>query len=202
MNSYIATIHRRIFAKLIDYFLIGMITSLFAVQFSLSGVEDAVYISLSTYLMIIFAIPFLYSFTFLVLTQQTPGKWLMQIKVVPIGQLGKDIDVAQVFLRSLSEHLLGFIGIAYFIPVLWRYDRRHWGDLFSDTVVVQIPPRERKTKIYPLTGLFLFFIFIIPAMESFSNVFDRVDWGNRRIVVEQSNIFDELFQLEEDVLSD
>ena len=199
MNSYIATVNRRVLAKLVDYALIGILTSFFIMNVQLSGTDQFVYISIYKYLMIVFAVPFVYDFTFLVFLQQTPGKWVMQIKVAPIGKLGKEIDLHQAFLRSLSEHLLGFIGLAYFIPVLWRYDRRHWGDCLSDTIVVQVPPRMTKSKTYPLVGVLLFLIFAIPAMESFSTLIDHIDWKNQRIGIESTSFFDEIIQIEDDV---
>lgn len=202
MNSYVATLSRRVCAKLIDSLLIAVIVWIVAINGPISGTDELIYLSLVKYLYVVFLIPFVYDLLFLIWLQQTPGKWMMQLKVVPIGRLGDMVSVSQAFLRSLTEHLLGFLGIAYFIPVLWRFDRRHLGDLISETVVVQVPPRSSPTKIYPVFSIILLLLFLMPAMQSFSRLVDQIDWQNQRIVIDYSDVFDDILQLEEDLATE
>lgn len=201
MNSYIATSRRRIFAKMIDFVLIAVVVGMMALGHELVGSDEIVFISLDKYLMTIFFIPFLYDLLFLYLIQSTPGKWLMQLRVVPLGNLGGQLSFTHVFLRSLSEHLLVVIGFGFYLTAYFRYDRRHWGDLLSETIVVQEVPRLTRVQVYPFLASIVFLIYTYAGLISFYEVSERIDWRNRRIQVMSDQLFDQIFEMEDDLIS-
>jgi uncharacterized RDD family membrane protein YckC len=84
----------------------------------------------------------LYNVSFWWLTGQTPGKWLLGIKVVPLE--GGRLKLGQAVLRCFA-YLLS--ALPFYLGFLWMLgpQRRGWHDKIADTEVVYVA-RRRQTK--------------------------------------------------------
>ena len=84
----------------------------------------------------------LYNVSFWWLTGQTPGKWLLGIKVVPME--GGRLKLGQAMLRCFA-YLLS--ALPFYLGFLWMLGprRRGWHDKIADTEVVYVT-RHRQPK--------------------------------------------------------
>jgi uncharacterized RDD family membrane protein YckC len=84
----------------------------------------------------------LYNVGFWWLTGQTPGKWLLGIKIVPMD--GGRLKLGQAMLRCFA-YLLS--ALPFYMGFVWMLgpQRRGWHDKIADTEVVYVA-RRRQTK--------------------------------------------------------
>lgn len=119
----------------------------------------------------------IYEILGLVLFQTTLGKYLFNLKVesTVVGSEGK-ISCSQAFLRVLGSWFHFLFSWAPFVSALFRYDRRHWLDLYSETRVViqpqyqskstfQLTLSQRRSRLFPVLGTLLFVFYFWTGIE-------------------------------------
>ncbi|MGZ3768909.1 MAG: RDD family protein [Bdellovibrio sp.] len=182
MNSYyIPSTWKRLIARGIDS-IIGTLLyfPFFKSLLLLVFTDQDVTISLSS-LLIMFLIPAIYEFIFLVLMQATPGKWLMGLKVVPFHDVSGHLDWRQCLMRPLVERLSLFFSLAIYALAFFRYDRTHLADWIAETRVVQGTPRPTRTKIRWFIGSILILMNFSEGLRSSSHILSVIDWSSGQV---------------------
>lgn len=180
-NVYVASTWRRLTAQAVDSVLRILFYLPFAKAFFLLVfTDDEVRISLGS-LLIIFLIPAVYEFIFLMLMQATPGKWLMGLKVVPFSNAAEKLTLAHCVLRPLTERLTFFFSWALYATAFFRYDRTHVADWVAETRVVQFEPRRRHPRLRWILGSFLILIYLYDGLMSSRHLLQSIDWNRRDV---------------------
>ncbi|MEK2645349.1 RDD family protein [Bdellovibrio sp. BCCA] len=180
-NIYVPSTYRRLVAQAVDslirvVFYLPFAKALFALIFT----EEEVLISLG-HLLLMFLIPAIYEFVFLVLMQATPGKWLMGLKVVPFSNPAQKLHWGQCILRPLTERLSLFFSWAIYAAAFFRYDRTHIADWVAETRVVQFTPRRKRAGLRWFLGSLLIIFYIYDGLHSAKNLIHVIDWENRQV---------------------
>lgn len=180
-NVYVPSTFRRLIAQGIDQavrliFYIPFLKSFFLLIFT----DDPVRVSFYT-LGLMFLIPAIYEFIFLVMMQATPGKWFMGLKVVPFSHSNEALDWRQCVLRPLTERLTFFFSWAVYALAFFRYDRTHLADWVAETRVVQFKPRSSRANVRWVTGSLLIFLYVYEGLVSSAAVLRVVDWQNKQV---------------------
>lgn len=201
MNYYIPSTWRRLMAKGVDSVIRFVFYLPFAKPFFLLFFSDEkVTISLLSFF-IIFMIPAVYEFIFLVTMQATPGKWLMGLKVVPFYDVSAKLDWRQCVLRPLVERLSFFFSLAVYATAFFRYDRTHMADWVAETRVVQFSPRPTAAKIRWFVGSALIVLHLIEGFQSASRILSVIDWNGYKVELREivnAEAADEELELESD----
>lgn len=160
--------------------------------------EEPIHISLWQ-LFVIFMIPAVYDFVFLVLMQGSPGKWFMDLKVVPATQPEQALSLEQCFLRPLVARLTFFFSWAIYALAFFRYDRTHLCDWVAETRVVQSTPRPRRAQLRPFVGALFVCLYISEGLSSAAAVIKQIDWKAHQVDVRAIlNIQDMMSELDQD----
>ncbi|WP_295905815.1 RDD family protein [uncultured Bdellovibrio sp.] len=180
-NIYVPSTYRRLAAQAVDSlirvaFYLPFAKALIALIFT----EEEVLISLG-HLLLMFLIPAVYEFIFLVLMQATPGKWLMGLKVVPFSNPTQKLHWGQCILRPLTERLSLFFSWAIYAAAFFRYDRTHVADWVAETRVVQFVPRRKRAGLRWFLGSLLIIFYIYDGLHSAKNLIHVIDWQNRQV---------------------
>lgn len=180
-NVYVPSTWRRLFAHLIDQvirmaFYLPFAKAFFLLLFT----EDEVNVSLLQ-LFLLFMVPAVYEFVFLVLMQATPGKWLLGLKVVPFSNAQEKLDWQQCVLRPLTERLTLFFSWALYATAFFRYDRTHAADWVAETRVVQFVPRQSRARIRGILGTFLVLIYLYDGYVTSRDLIEVIDWQNHQV---------------------
>ncbi|WP_291516217.1 RDD family protein [Bdellovibrio sp. ArHS] len=180
-SVYVPSTIRRLIAHAIDQvvrliFYIPFLKPFFLLIFT----DDQVPVSFFT-LALLFLIPAIYEFIFLVVMQATPGKWFMGLKVVPFSNPKEALDWRQCVLRPLTERLTFFFSWALYALAFFRYDRTHLADWVAETRVVQFKPRVTRAQIRWITGSLLVFLYVYEGLVSSAAVLRVMDWQNKRV---------------------
>ncbi|MFS4459755.1 RDD family protein [Bdellovibrio sp. HCB2-146] len=178
---YVPSTWRRLGANFIDQVLsLLMYLPFGGVFFKLFFTEEDVFISIFQ-LIILFFIPVIYDFIFLVLMQATPGKWMLGLKVVPRENPVQPLEVAQCLLRPLTGRLSFFFGWAIYALAFFRYDRTHLCDWVAETRVVQFQPRPERTRLRWFLGLLFVISYAYEGLVSSSHMLQQVQWANNQV---------------------
>lgn len=180
-SVYIPSTWRRLAAKGIDsllrsVFYLPFVKSFFLLVFT----DEEVTVSLGR-LFIMFIVPAIYEFVFLILMQATPGKWMMGLKVVPFGNASEHLDWRQCVLRPLVERMSFFFSFAVYALAFFRYDRTHLADWIAETRVVQLSPRHSKTKIRWVLGSIIVLANVFEGVSSSSRILSLIDWEKGQV---------------------
>lgn len=180
-NIYVPSTWRRLTAQAVDSLIRVVFYLPFAkALFTLAFTDEEVLVSLG-HLLLMFLIPAIYEFIFLVLMQATPGKWLMGLKVVPFSNPSEKLHWSQCVLRPLTERLSLFFSWAIYAAAFFRYDRTHVADWVAETRVVQFTPRPQRAGIRWFLGTLLVIFYIYDGMHSAKNLIQVIDWENRQV---------------------
>lgn len=147
------------------------------VFFRLILTEDDVYLRLPQ-LALLFLIPAVYDFIFLVMLQATPGKWLMGLKVVPFSNSSGKLEWTQCLLRPLTARLSFFFSWAIYAVAFFRYDRTHLCDWLAETRVVQKTPRMVLPRLRWIAGTVLVILYAYEGLVSSQIILKAIDWSN------------------------
>lgn len=178
-NAFVPSTWRRFFAYGIDQLVILPFYLPFAgIFFRLMFSDDDVYISL-TQLFILFLMPAIYEFVFLVMLQATPGKWLLGLKVVPANNSAEKLHWSQCLMRPLVGRLSLFFSLAVYALAFFRYDRTHLCDWVAETRVVQGSPRPKPARLRWILGTLLVLGYVYEGLASAQLILNTIDWGNR-----------------------
>ncbi|WP_373999618.1 RDD family protein [Bdellovibrio bacteriovorus] len=180
-NVYVPSTFRRLMAQGIDQavrliFYIPFLKPFFLLIFT----DDQVPVSFYT-LGLMFLIPAIYEFIFLVMMQATPGKWFMGLKVVPFSHPTETLDWRQCILRPLTERLTFFFSWAVYALAFFRYDRTHLADWVAETRVIQFKPRTSRAKVRWVTGSLLIFLYVYEGLVSSAAILRVMDWQNKKV---------------------
>ncbi|MGZ3772195.1 MAG: RDD family protein [Pseudobdellovibrionaceae bacterium] len=180
-NVYIPSTWRRLFAKGLDFlfrsiFYFPFIKYFFLLFFT----EEEVTISLAS-LLVMFLMPAVYEFVFLLFMQATPGKWLFGLKVVPLRNSAGSLDWRQCVLRPLTERLTIFFSLSIYAFAFFRYDRTHIADWVAETRVVQVIPRLKRTKIRWFLGTLFVAVNLVEGVSSAAKMLSAVDWNKGQV---------------------
>lgn len=178
-NAYVPSTWRRFFAYGIDQMVIlPFYLPFVGIFFRLLFTEDDVIVTLLQ-LFILFLIPALYEFVFLVMMQATPGKWFMGLKVVPAANSAEKLHWSQCLLRPLTGRLSFFFSWAIYAVAFFRYDRTHLCDWAAETRVVQGSPRATRARVRWILGLVFVWLYAYEGLVSARMILNSVDWSNR-----------------------
>ncbi len=187
-SVYVPSTWRRLVAQGIDQIIRLLFYIPFMKSFFLLVMTDEdVRISLGSFVLM-FLIPAIYEFIFLVLMQATPGKWLMGLKVVPFANSAAALDWRQCVLRPLTERLTFFFSWAVYAVAFFRYDRTHLADWVAETRVVQFHPRITRAKIRWILGSLLLIFYVYDGIITSKEILKQIDWAHRQ--VELRSLFD------------
>lgn len=197
-NAYVPSTVRRLVAWGIDQvvrlpFYLPFAKSFFLLAFT----EEDVHISL-VHLFLIFMVPAIYEFVFLVIMQATPGKWVMGLKVVPFSNPDEKLEWQQCVLRPLTERLSFFLSWAVYALAFFRYDRTHLADWVAETRVVQGTPRMTRARVRWFLGTLLVLGHVYEGLVSSSSILQSIDWSHGQVELRSLIEIDSL----EDVMDD
>ncbi|MFM6927056.1 MAG: RDD family protein [Bdellovibrio sp.] len=178
---YVPSTWKRLAALTIDQMMILPFYLPFAKKFfSVFFTDDDVYLSL-VQLLVLFMVPALFEFLFLVVMQATPGKWIMGLKVVPQENPFAELHWAQCVMRPLAGRLSFFFAWGIYALAFFRYDRTHLADWLAETRVIQFVPRVRRAKVRWIWGLFFVLMYSYEGLNYSSAVLNEIDWGNHQV---------------------
>lgn len=181
VDIFIPSTWRRLFAFFIDQFFIFFFYLPFAGTFSrIFFTDEDVYVSLIQ-LFVLFMVPAVYEFVFLMILQATPGKWLLGLKVVPAHNADAELHTFQCALRPLTSRLSFFFAWAIYALAFFRYDRTHLADWVAETRVIQFKPRAERPKIRWIIGSLLFVSYLFEGLNYSMAVLQQIDWKNHKV---------------------
>lgn len=149
------------------------------VFFRLMFSDEDVYVSL-TQLLILFLMPAVYEFVFLVMMQATPGKWVFGLKVVPANNSAERLHWTQCLMRPLMGRLSLFFSVAIYALAFFRYDRTHLCDWVAETRVVQAQPRVKPARLRWFLGTLLVITYAYEGLVSSKLFLNSIDWSHRQ----------------------
>lgn len=196
-EAYFPSTWRRLFA----YFIDQGISLLFYLPFAgsvykLVFTTEEVYLSVVE-LLVLFLMPAIYEFVFLLLMQRTPGKAVCGLWVVPFSNVSEKLDWRQCVLRPLVGRLSFFFSWSIFALAFFRYDRTHLADWVAETRVVQNSKRESAPKIRWFVGLILVVAYAYEGLVSSSAVINSIDWVNLQVELRSALFVDEMLEIPE-----
>jgi uncharacterized RDD family membrane protein YckC len=83
-----------------------------------------------------------YSVAFWAWRGQTPGKMLLNIKIIRTD--GSSLSIGYAVLRYLGYLISGFVFLLGFIWIAFDARKQGWHDKIADTFVVKLPPPTRE----------------------------------------------------------
>lgn len=179
-SAFVPSTWRRFFAYGIDQIISLPFYLPFAGVFlKLIFTEDDVILTLLQ-LFLLFLIPAVYEFVFLVMMQATPGKWFMGLKVVPAGNFTEKLHWSQCLLRPLTGRLSFFFSWGIYALAFFRYDRTHLCDWAAETRVVQDKPRATQARLRWVTGLLFVCLYSYEGLASAKMILKSIDWSERQ----------------------
>ncbi len=180
-DIYVPSTWKRLFAFGIDQFFILLFYIPFAKTFvQLFFTDEDVYVSLWK-LLVMFLVPALYEFLFLMILQATPGKWMLGLRVVPAYNAYADLNSFQCILRPLVSRMSFFFAWAIYAFAFFKYDRTHVADWVAETRVIQFAPRVKRPQIRWILGTFLVLSYTYEGLVYSSSVLSQIDWANKRV---------------------
>lgn len=187
--------------RLSAYFIDQVFSLLFYIPFAgffyrLTFTSDEVYVSVVE-LLILFLIPAIYEFVFLLWMQRTPGKALCGLWVVPFANTNDELDWRQCVLRPLVGRMSFFFSWSIFALAFFRYDRTHLADWVAETRVVQKVKRAETTKIRWFVGTILIFAYLSEGLTSSSAILNSIDWSNMQVELRSALSLEEIFEVTE-----
>lgn len=192
LSESIPSAFRRLSARLIDTTILFLIEWPFwkEVYSSLWTQEKTVGIhwSLVLYFLVAHASYEILSYYFF---DATPGKWWVNLKLVSIHSHSIDVSelkFSQICLRVLSGWSAFFFSWAIYSTIFFRYDRRHWIDLWSETRVISLTPNETRPATRPWLGALLFWIFLSSGFARSTQILKAVTWQSPYFIVD-SQVF-------------
>lgn len=178
---YVPSTWKRLAALTIDQLMILPFYLPFAKKFfSVFFTDDDVYLSL-VQLFVLFMVPALFEFLFLVVMQATPGKWIMGLKVVPQENPYEELHWTQCVMRPIASRLSFFFAWGIYALAFFRYDRTHLADWMAETRVVQFVPRVRRARVRWVLGLLFVLMYSYEGLGYSSAVLNQIDWRNHQV---------------------
>lgn len=197
-DVYVPSTWKRLFAAGIDQIFIFLFYIPFAKTFfDLFFTDEDVYISLAK-LLVMFLVPALYEFLFLMIMQATPGKWILGLKVVPANNAFEELTPGQCILRPLTGRLNFFFAWGIYALAFFRYDRTHLADWVAETRVIQFNPRPTRTKIRWVLGTILLLSYVYEGLAYSTEVLQQIDWKNKQVELRSLLNVDEMMDLQYD----
>lgn len=180
-NVYVPSTWRRLFAYGIDQIFVLVFYIPFAKTFlQIFTTDEDIYISLGK-LILMFLVPAIYEFIFLLILSATPGKWLLGLRVVPAHNAYGELHFAQCLLRPLVGRLSFFFAWAIYAVAFFRYDRTHLVDWLAETRVIQLTPRVQRPHLRWFLGSVLVVGYLYEGLLYSHQVINSIDWGNKRV---------------------
>lgn len=178
---YVPSTWKRLAAVVIDQLVILPFYLPFAKKFfTVFFTDDDIYLGLIQ-LFVLFMVPALYEFVFLVVMQATPGKWLLGLQVVPQDNPYQELHWTQCVMRPLVGRLSFFFAWGIYALAFFRYDRTHLGDWMAETRVIQFVPRVRRAKLRWVLGTIFVLMYAYEGLTYSAAVLSQIDWGNRQV---------------------
>ena len=187
--------------RLLAYFIDQGISLLFYLPFAgtvykMVFTTEDVYLSVVE-LLVLFLMPAVYEFVFLLLMQRTPGKAVCGLWVVPFANVNEKLDWRQCVLRPLVGRLSFFFSWRIFALAFFRFDRTHLADWVAETRVVQSSKRENAPTIRWFVGLILVVSYAYEGLVSSSAVINSIDWVNLQVELRSALSVDEMLEIPE-----
>lgn len=162
MEFYTASTWKRLFAFWIDSIIAGFFYAPMWVPFIKGAIYQDEVIFLSWTLIaacVVFRLA--WDVACLYILSATPGKLLLGLKVISLGNSSGKLSFVQCLLRVFADQLSFFFGIAPRALALLRLDRRHVSDWLAETKVVQKIPRENapERRVFLVVVLVVFGLF-------------------------------------------
>lgn len=180
---YTASTYRRIWAHMVDSFIINICYAPLWIQV-LSSLLKTNEISFDLrWLLVCFLFQFAYRWLFLYFMQATLGKLIFGLKVIDRFDEDKELGLMQSFLRVLCDQFSLFFGYGLAILALYRFDRTHLSDWVAETRVVQSFPRAHPAQ---RRWIFASLAFVYVMSTQFFGVYQilqRVKWFSTGPVV-------------------
>lgn len=174
---------RRLWAYFIDQVLVVILSfPLWSSSFAALIMGEEIFVSIPVFLLIIF-FPGLYDFIFVALFGRTPGKWMMNMWIVPAADSQRPLHWTQALLRALCGRLSLFFSWAIFCLAFFRYDRTHLCDWVAETRVVQEKAPPRRFKLHPIVGSVLLVLYLIEGLAQAAQVLKRLDLAANRVEI-------------------
>jgi uncharacterized RDD family membrane protein YckC len=159
---YSARSWRRLSAYFVDQFILNVFLGPFYLGFFKQILSVGVVKINFVHVLAYFMVQFFYFACFYYFFSATPGKWLFGLRLIN-NNTGDEPTLSQVFLRVLSEFLLGVFGMTFRSLALFRLDRRHVSDWIAETRVVQVYPRLLPPSRRWFIGLIMFLYFFFTS---------------------------------------
>lgn len=178
---YVPSTYRRVMAFLIDQVVsLLMYVPFYGVFSRLILTDEEVHLSV-VQLFILLLIPAVYEFVFLALMQATPGKWLMNLKVVPNHHPDHKLEFGQCLLRPLTGRLSLLLSWAIYALAFFRYDRTHLCDWIAETRVVQFKPRASHARVRWFLGSIFILSHTYEGLSSASHAIRQINWQEGQV---------------------
>ncbi|HWU43255.1 MAG TPA: RDD family protein [Bdellovibrio sp.] len=195
-DIYVPSTWKRLIAFGIDQLFAALLYLPFAkTLWQLFSTDEDIYISLGK-LFLLFLVPALYEFIFLMILQATPGKWIMGLRVVPAHNAYNELTLPQCILRPFVERLSFFFSWAIYALAFFKYDRTHLADWVAETRVIQFTPRIRRPRVRWIVGTVLLFSYLYQGLIYSTNVLNQIDWENKRVELRSLLNVDEMIDFQ------
>jgi uncharacterized RDD family membrane protein YckC len=124
----------------------------------------------------------------------TPGKYLLDLRVIDRDHPGNGLGLWQCYLRTLTGQFSFFVGWAFYATALFRYDRSHWMDLWASTRVIALPQekaisgnhRQARRPIRWVIGGLMFVFSLFSGFEQAKIVVSGVSFDSEYLEIDSS----------------
>jgi uncharacterized RDD family membrane protein YckC len=164
-EAFVPSTWRRLFAHWVDRLIVGIAFAPAFFQAVGSYFRDQIVQVDLRWLILGWLLALLYNLCFVYFMGGTVGKLLFHLRIISVNG---ELTFWQVLLRTLTNELDLFFGLAHRALALLRLDRTHLADWVAETRVVQLEPRARPPVRRKILGPILVLVF---AVSSFSNLY-------------------------------
>ena len=191
---FVPSTRNRLMARWLDQVFIWMVLAPILMMFPMTE-EGWIQLSLPC-AVALFLYPIFYEAFCTYFFYTTPGKWICNLKLVPVeSTLAKNWGV-HALTRAVICHFGNFFW-AIFATAFFRYDRRHLADWICETRVVGLAPTGF-VKIRPVIGIIVVILGCISGWVSTYEQVTNIDYEDGFIYIPDptnydfSNIEDEI----------
>jgi uncharacterized RDD family membrane protein YckC len=167
-EAFVPSTWRRFFAYWVDRMIIGFCYAPAFFQAVGSYFRDQIVQVDLRWLILGWLFALIYDLCFVYFMGGSVGKLLFHLRVISVN--GK-LTFWQVLLRTLTNELNLFFGLAHRALALLRLDRTHLADWVAETRVVQLEPRSSPPVRRKILGPIL---VLVIALSSFSNLYRKL----------------------------